>query len=45
MGALANPEVGKYLEKYFVSAYQRVGTFVIVQTPTARLTEPVEVVR
>jgi len=33
VGALANPEVGKYLEKYFVSAYQRVGTFVIVQTP------------
>ena len=30
MNALANPKVGEYLEKYFVSAFQRVGTFRIV---------------
>jgi hypothetical protein len=33
VNALADPEVGKYLEKYFVSSFQRVGTFRIVQTP------------
>ena len=33
MNALANPKVGKYLEEYFCSAFQRVGTFVIVNTP------------
>lgn len=33
MNALADPEVGKYLDKYFVCSYQRVGTFTIVQTP------------
>jgi hypothetical protein len=30
VGALASPKVGEYLEKYFCSAYQRVGTFRIV---------------
>jgi hypothetical protein len=30
VNALANEEVGKYLEKYFVSSFQRVGTFRIV---------------
>ena len=30
MNALANPEVGKYFEKYFVASFQRVGTFKIV---------------
>ena len=30
VNALANPEVGKYFEKYFVASYQRVGTFKIV---------------
>jgi len=30
VNALANPEVGKYFEEYFVSAFQRVGTFKIV---------------
>ena len=30
MNALANPDVGKYLEKYFSAAFQRVGTFRIV---------------
>jgi hypothetical protein len=30
VNALANPEVGKYLEENFVSAFQRVGTFRIV---------------
>lgn len=30
MGALANPEVGKYLNEFFVSSYQKVGTFRIV---------------
>jgi len=30
VNALKNPEVGKYLSKYFYSAYQRVGTFQIV---------------
>ena len=30
MNALANPEVGKYLDKYFVASFQRVGTFRIV---------------
>ena len=30
MNALANPEVGKYLAKYFVASFQRVGTFRIV---------------
>jgi len=30
VGALANPEVGKYLNEYFVSGFQKVGTFKIV---------------
>ena len=30
MNALANPDLGKYLEEHFVSAFQRVGTFKIV---------------
>jgi hypothetical protein len=30
VNALANPEVGKYLNEYFVSAFQKVGTFRIV---------------
>lgn len=30
MGALADPKVGEYVEKFFCSAYQRVGTFRIV---------------
>ena len=30
MNALANPEVGKYLNEYFVSAFQKVGTFRLV---------------
>ncbi len=30
MNALANPQVGKYLNEYFVSSFQRVGTFRIV---------------
>ena len=30
MGALTNPEVGKYLNEYFVSGFQKVGTFKIV---------------
>ena len=30
MNALANPEVGKYLNEHFVSAFQKVGTFRIV---------------
>jgi hypothetical protein len=30
VGALANPEVGKYLNEYFVSSYQKVATFKIV---------------
>ncbi len=30
MNALANPEVGKYINEYFVSAFQKVGTFRIV---------------
>lgn len=30
MNALANPEVGKFVDKYFVSAFQKVGTFRIV---------------
>jgi hypothetical protein len=30
VNALANPEVGKFVNKYFVSAFQRVGTFRIV---------------
>ena len=30
MNALANPEVGKYLDKHFVSAFQKVATFRIV---------------
>ena len=30
MNALANPEVGKLLDKYFVSSFQRVATFRIV---------------
>ena len=33
MNALANPEVGKYLDKYFVASFQKVATFTIVQTP------------
>jgi len=30
VGALANPEVGKFINEHFVSAFQRVGTFRIV---------------
>ncbi len=30
MNALANPEVGKYLNEYFVSSFQKVATFKIV---------------
>lgn len=30
MNALANPQVGEYLNKHFVSAFQKVGTFKIV---------------
>jgi len=30
VGALANPQVGKFINEHFVSAYQRVGTFRIV---------------
>jgi hypothetical protein len=30
VNALANPEVGEYLNKHFVSTYQKVGTFQIV---------------
>lgn len=30
MNALADPKVGEYLEKYFVSSFQKVGTFRIV---------------
>jgi hypothetical protein len=30
VNALANPEVGKYINEYFVSAYQKVATFRIV---------------
>jgi hypothetical protein len=30
VNALANPEVGKYLNEYFVSSFQKVGTFRIV---------------
>ena len=30
MNALANPEVGKYLNEYFVSSFQKVATFRIV---------------
>jgi hypothetical protein len=30
VGALAKPEVGEYLEKYFVSSFQKVATFTIV---------------
>ena len=30
MNALANPEVGKYLNEYFASSYQKVATFKIV---------------
>ncbi len=30
MGALANPEVGKFVNEYFVSAFQKVATFKIV---------------
>jgi hypothetical protein len=30
VGALANPEVGKYLNEYFVSSFQKVATFRIV---------------
>jgi hypothetical protein len=33
VNALADEKVGKYLEKYFVASFQRVGTFRIVQTP------------
>jgi hypothetical protein len=31
VNALANPEVGKYLNEYFVSSYQKVATFRIVE--------------
>ena len=30
MNALANPEVGKYVNEYFVSSFQKVATFRIV---------------
>ena len=30
MGALNNDEVGKYVNEYFVSSYQKVATFQIV---------------
>ena len=30
MNALASPEVGKFVNEYFVSSFQRVGTFRIV---------------
>jgi len=30
VGALANKEVGKYINEYFVSSFQKVGTFRIV---------------
>jgi len=30
VGALANPQLGKYIDEYFVSAFQKVGTFRIV---------------
>ncbi len=30
MNALANPKVGEFVEKYFVAAFQRVGTFRII---------------
>ena len=30
MNALANPDVGKYLNEYFVSSFQKVATFKIV---------------
>ena len=30
MGALADPKVGEFVEKHFVSAFQKVGTFRIV---------------
>ncbi len=30
MNALSNPELGKYLDEHFVSAFQKVGTFRIV---------------
>ena len=30
MNALANPDVGTYLNEYFVSSYQKVATFKIV---------------
>jgi len=30
VGALANPEVGKYVNEYFVSSFQKVATFKIV---------------
>jgi hypothetical protein len=33
VNALADEKVGKYLDKYFVASFQRVGTFRIVQTP------------
>jgi hypothetical protein len=33
VNALANEQVGKYMSEYFCTAFQRVGTFVIVQTP------------
>ena len=33
MNALANPEVGKYIDQHFCSSFQKVATFKIVQTP------------
>jgi hypothetical protein len=30
VGALANPEVGKYVNEYFISAFQKVATFKVV---------------
>jgi hypothetical protein len=33
VGALNNPEVGKYLNENFVSSFQKVATFRIVETP------------
>ena len=33
MGALANPEVGAFINKHFVSSFQKVATFQIVTAP------------
>ena len=39
MGALANREVGKFLNENFVSSFQKVGTFRIVETPNGPTTK------